>query len=192
MKDQNIVNKMKKAGVNWVAYGFEAVNENVLKSVSKGSSFHSMEKAIEVTRQAGINIVGNFIFGLPEDNHETMQMSLNMAKEYNFEWANFYTAMAYPGTKLHETALKEKIRLPETWSGYGQYSEDALPMSTQYLSPEEVLSFRDHAFVDYYTNQKYINLIHKKFGPKSVELIKEILSHKLKRKIVEDKNPSKS
>ena len=60
-----LLNKLKKAGVNWLAYGFESADERVRAGV--GKSFKNPDAAIEMTRNAGINIIGNFIFGLPED-----------------------------------------------------------------------------------------------------------------------------
>ena len=43
-------------------------------------------------------MIGNYIFGLPEDDLETMQETLDLALELNCEFANFYCAMAYPGS----------------------------------------------------------------------------------------------
>jgi radical SAM superfamily enzyme YgiQ (UPF0313 family) len=176
---------MKKAGVNWVAYGIEAADDKVRDAVDKGSSQAVIDRAIEMTRQAGINIVGNFIFGLPEDSHETMQKTFDMAKQYLFEYANFYAAMAYPGTELHEQAKKEGILLPKTWKGYGQYSEEALPMSTKYLTSAEVLRFRDNAFVEYTSDPAYLALVRQKFGDPAVDFINGLLKIKLRRKLLE-------
>ncbi len=185
VKDLNLAKKMRKAGVRWLAYGIEAADAGVRKGVSKGSAGNVIDRAIEITKEADINIVGNFIFGLPDDTHETMQATLDMAKRYNFEYANFYFAMAYPGTELHELARKEGIPLPDTWAGYGQYSEDALPMATKHLSAADIVRFRDQAFIEYNTNPVYRNMMEKRFGPESVAFIDKILSHKIRRKILE-------
>jgi radical SAM superfamily enzyme YgiQ (UPF0313 family) len=180
--NEPLLKKLKQAGINWVAYGIESGSKGILEDVSRNMNLDTVRKAVEMTKRAGINMVGNFIFGLPGDNLETMRESLDLAKEFNFEWANFFVAMAYPGSELYNYALKEGIELPENWSGYGQYSEDALPMSTKYLSAAEVLRFRDNAFYEYYTNPKYIKLIKEKFGPKAADYIKGILNYKIKRK----------
>jgi radical SAM superfamily enzyme YgiQ (UPF0313 family) len=141
-----------------------------------------IKKAIEITRAADIYIMGNFIFGLPDDNMETMQETLDMAKELNLEYINFYTAMAYPGSQLYYEALQKGIKLPEKWHGYSQYGEETLPMPTKYLSAAEVLRFRDNAFKEYLSNPKYLEMIREKFGSKVVEHIKEMLKHEIHRK----------
>lgn len=179
-----LLKKMKQAGFNWVAFGIESANKNVRQDVSKRIDQEKIQRAVDMTRAAGIHIIGNFIFGLPEDDFETMQETLNMAKVFNFEYINFYTAMAYPGSQLYEDAVKQGIKLPETWQGYSQYSEDTLPLPTKYLSAADVLRFRDNAFKDYYRNPKYIEMIREKFGPKVVEHIEEMLKHEIHRKFV--------
>jgi radical SAM superfamily enzyme YgiQ (UPF0313 family) len=183
IKDPALLRKMKKAGINWVAFGIEAANPRVRQAVEKASSEESIDRAIERTQQAGIHIVGNFIFGLPEDDLGTLRETLDMAKKYNFEYANFYAAMAYPGTELHRRAVEQGMKLPDTWSGYGHYSEDALPMSTRFLTPAQVLRFRDEAFVEYNDRPEYLDMIERKFGRETVDCIRELLTIKLRRKL---------
>lgn len=175
IRNREILVKMKQAGVNWVAYGIEAASERVRKGVEKPSDQKVIDRAIEWTREAGIYIVGNFIFGLPEDDLETMQESLDMSKSYNFEWANFYCAMAYPGTELYNYAVKEGLPLPNNWSGFGQYAADILPLPSKYISSTEILSFRDEAFIEYFTHPPYLRLIEKTFGTDAVDFVEAIV-----------------
>jgi len=183
--NEKLLKKMKQAGINWLAYGIESGSKKVRDGVNKGRfGQDKIKKAIEMTKAAGIYIIGNFIFGLPDDDLETMQETLNMAKEFNFEYVNFYTTMAYPGSQLYEDALQKGIKLPEKWSGYSQYSRDTLPLPTKHLLSAEVLRFRDNAFKEYYKNPKYIKMIKEKFGPKVVEHINEMLKHEIYRKFV--------
>ena len=137
-----------------------------------------------MTQAAGIYIIGNFIFGLPDDDHGTMRETLDMAKEFNFEYVNFYTAMAYPGSQLYENAVKQGVALPKEWYGYSQYAEETLPLSTKYLSAAEVLRFRDRAFKEYFSNPRYLAMIKEKFGSKVVEHIEGMLKHEILRKFV--------
>ncbi len=182
--NEDIMKKMKQAGINWVAFGIESASKNVREGVTKRFSQDTIKKAIEITRAAGVYIMGNFIFGLPDDTMETMQETLDMAKGLNLEYINFYTAMAYPGSQLYYEALQKGIKLPEQWHGYSQYGTDTLPMPTRYLSAAQVLRFRDYAFRDYFSNPGYLEMIREKFGTKVVEHIKEMLEHEIHRKFV--------
>src|SRR5205823_2743163 len=123
---------------------------------------------------AGINVIGNYIFGLPEDDRETMQATLDLATDLNCEFANFYSAMAYPGSPLYALALRQGVPLPERWTGYSQHSRDCLPLPTRHLPAAEVLRFRDQAFLTYYTNQRYLEMVQRRFGLETVEHIRHM------------------
>lgn len=180
--NEPILKKMKKAGINWVAYGIESASEIVRRGVSKKINQRNIRRAVEMTKATGINIIGNFIFGLPLDTLSTMQETLDMAKDFNFEYVNFYTAMAYPGSQLYKDALRSGLKLPQKWHGYSQYGEESLPLPTKYLSGQEVLRFRDRVFIEYFSSPRYLEMIRQKFGPRVVEHINEMLEHKVCRK----------
>ncbi len=182
--NERMLKKMKQAGINWAAYGIESASRKIRQGVIKKFEQDTIAKAVEMTRTAGIYINGNFIFGLPDDDLETMQETLDMAKEFNFEYVNFYTAMAYPGSQLYEDAIKQGTPLPEEWYGYSQYAEESLPLPTKYLSAAEVLRFRDKAFKEYFSNPRYLAMIREKFGQKVVQHIEDMLKHEIPRKFV--------
>ncbi len=179
---KHMLPKMKQAGMNWIAYGIEAGSKKVRDGVSKGRfSQEKIYEVVQMTHDAGIEIVANFIFGLPDDDFETMQETLDMAKELNCAYANLYCAMAYPGSELYRDAIQQNLPLPEHWDGYAQFSKNTFPLPTKHLSGGEVLSFRDRAFDEYNNSTQYLNMIEKKFGIKTVEHIKRMCAVKLER-----------
>lgn len=186
---EDLLKKMKEAGMNWIAYGIESGSKKVRDGVSKGRFDQEMiKKVVKMTHDAGMYIVANFIFGLPDDDEETMQETLDLAKELNCEYSNFYCAMAYPGSQLYKDAVAQGMPLPRTWAGYSQFSEETFPLATKHVSGAQVLRFRDRAFDDYYGDPKYLNMMMEKFGSRTVEHIKKMCSVKLRRKYAgEDK-----
>ena len=178
---------LKKAGVNWLALGIESGNATVRKDVVKGK-FQEVDirDLVKEVKDAGINVIGNYIFGLPEDTLETMQETLELAKELNCEFANFYSTMAYPGSKLYLEAEKEGWELPDSYAGYSQHSYEAKPLPTKHISSAQVLEFRDKAFDEYYTNEGYLSFIKEKFGQETYEGILKMTKFKLKRKLLEN------
>ncbi len=122
------------------------------------------------------------IFGLPEDDFDSMHETLKLMLDINAEWANIYSAMAYPGSQLYELAIQKGWPLPESWQGYSQYGYESLPLPTNHLTGGEVLAFRDYAFDTYYHNPRYQWMISKKFGPDTSKHIKEMASKELSRK----------
>ena len=137
-------------------------------------------------RDAGINIGGNYIFGLPMDTHESMQNTLDFAIQNKTEMVNFYCAMAYPGSPLYKTAKQKGWKLPSTYSGYSQHSYDMLNLSNNNLSAAEIMSFRDKAFITYNSNTDYLNMLENKFGLVARQNMEKTLQIKLKRKLLGD------
>jgi radical SAM superfamily enzyme YgiQ (UPF0313 family) len=179
----DVMEKLKKAGVNWLAFGIEAANENVRDDVQKGFDQSDIYTALSVVNQAGISVLGNYIFGLPEDDMSTMQETLDMALDLNSEFANFYCTMAYPGSALYDQAAAEGWALPTDWSGYSQHAVNTQPLPTKHLSAAEVLRFRDDAFSTYFNNPRYLEMVDRKFGQTTVEHIQEMASHTLERNV---------
>jgi hypothetical protein len=110
-----------------------------------------------------------------------MQATLDLALELECEFANFYCAMAYPGSPLYETALREGWPLPQRWSGYSQHAVDTLPLPTRSLTAAEVLRFRDRAFQAYFTDPGYLAMIERKFGVDTAAQIREMTAYRLVR-----------
>lgn len=178
---EGMLPRLKEAGFNWLAFGIEAANSRVQADVDKRFDEEDVYETVAKVKAAGINIIGNFIFGLPEDDQASMQETLDMALDLNCEFANLYSAMAYPGSPLYNMALAQNWELPERWSGYSQHSVDSKPLRTKYLSSAEVLAFRDEAFQRYFAAPAYLRMVDDKFGSETVEAIRRMTSHKLLR-----------
>ena len=184
IKDE-FLDKLKKAGFRWLALGIESASKHVRDGVEKGR-FGSEEilQRVKKIQEAGINVIGNYIFGLPDDNYQSMQETLNLAIEANCEFANFYSAMAYPGSKLYTLAKSKNWQLPSSWIGYSQHSYECTPLPTEYLTAAEVLGFRDKAFTSYFSNPRYLNFIKTRFGEKVKKHLENMCSLDLPRKLL--------
>lgn len=170
---------MRRAGIRWLALGIESGSAHVRDGAEKHLDDDDITDVVRGIQAAGINVIGNFIFGLPDDTRESMQATLRLAKDLNCEFANFYSAMAYPGSRLFDEAKPED--LPAAWSGYSQHSHDTKPLPTATLSSREVLAFRDEAFHNYFEDERYLSMIDKKFGAKAVAQIRAMTSQRLPR-----------
>ena len=180
----DMLEALKRGGVNWLALGIEAADERVQTDVGKRLAANSIRTIVQQIRDAGINVIGNYIFGLPEDDRSTMQATLDLAMELNCEFANFYTAMAYPGSALYRQALANGWELPASWTGYSQHAPETQPLPTKYLSAAEVLTFRDDAFIQYYRNAAYLSMVERKFGVETRNEVQAMTGHRLERRLL--------
>jgi len=177
----------KKAGVNWLALGIEAGNPEVRLEIDKGKFKQvDIRDVVQKIKDANINVLGNYMFGFPEDTMETMKETLDLALELNCEHANFYAAMALPGSPLYLEAQKNNWELPETFDEFAFLSYDCKPLRTKSLSAAEVLKFRDEAWHKYFSHKPFLDLVKTKFGELAQNNIIEMEQIKLKRKLLGD------
>lgn len=184
--DPELLKTVRAAGIQWLALGIESGDKRVRLEVSKGK-FEDVDikRVINQVHAADIEVMGNYIVGLPGDNHESMEMTYQLSEELNTSGWNMYAAMALPGSQLYKSALENEYKLPDTYTGFSFHSVDTLPIPTSSLSPSEILKFRDDAFLRYHTNSKFLTRIESKYGSKAAESIKEMTKIKLKRNILE-------
>jgi radical SAM superfamily enzyme YgiQ (UPF0313 family) len=180
----SLLKKMKKAGINWICLGIESGNSAVRSDVNKNIK-KDIGDIVRSIQTNGIYVLGNYMFGLPQDTMDTMNETLKLAMDLNCEFINFYCTMAYPGSKLFGEAQKKEGRLPDSWEAFSQHGYHTQPLPTNYLPAREVLKFRDDAFYTYFQNPEYGEMITAKFGQKVREHLNNMLQIKIKRKVLE-------
>ena len=187
VKDE-FLDRMKAAGINWLCLGIESASDHVRDGALKRYDNEDIVDVVRRIQNAGIYVIGNYIFGLPDDSIPRMQQTLDLALELNCEFANFYSAMAYPGSQLYTWAVRDGIELPKSWHQFSQHAYETLPMSNRHCSAAEILEFRDKAFLTYFNHKPYLDMVRRKFGQDVVDHIGRMVSMPFKRKIVEERN----
>jgi anaerobic magnesium-protoporphyrin IX monomethyl ester cyclase len=184
IKTKESLDLIRSAGIRWLALGIESGNRNIRLKASKGK-FEDVDisDVIKKVHDADIEVIANYLFGLPGDDMDSMQTTLDLSFELNTAAWNAYPVMALPGSTLYKKARDEGITVPQTYSGYSFHAEDTLPLPTKYLSPGKVLKFRDEAFLKYHSHKPFLDRIEKKWGRVPVENIKKLTTVKLKRNI---------
>lgn len=186
VKHMEILNIIKNAGIKWLCLGIESADKNVRLEVSKGK-FEDVDvsKVIDQIHSSGIQVMANYIFGLPGDTIDSMSKTLDLSIQLNTLGWNAYAAMALPGSELYYQAKKNNLELPSNYDGFSFHSYETLPLANENLTAAQILKFRDEAFIKYHNNPIFLDKIKKTFGQKAVENIKKINEVKLKRKILE-------
>ena len=179
---EEYLEKLKRAGVNWLALGIESGNRKIRIDAVKGK-FQEVD-VVDIVRKIEsfeIEALGNYMFGMSGDTFETMQQTLDLAVELNTSWANFNPTIIFPGSPLFTEAYNSGVELPPTYSGYSYYSKDSFPNPTESLTRQDILSFRDEAFVKYCDRTEWFDKIRNRFGQESVDIYKDILKVKIER-----------
>ncbi len=177
----------REGGVKLLGVGIEAANQEIRRELYKGKFENlNIRDVVKQIHNHGLYVGANYIFGHPDETEQTMRETLDLALELNTENANFYHAMALPGSPLYYDALEKGWELPKNFDAWSFYSYNSQPLPTKHLTAGQVLKFRDDAWYEYWTSPKFLELIFNRFGQEAVDTIKTQTQIKLKRKILGD------
>lgn len=182
LNDTELLERMRAGGVKWVCVGIESMSEYVRDGINKNDyTMEDIFKACARLKAAGINLIANFMFGLPDDTLESMEQTFRLGQELKPEWWNGYAVVAYPGTALHREVVANGWELPKSWDGYSHHAKGYLPLRTKYLTAREVLRFRDQAFQRFFTDPDFLKRTEAKFGAAACQGVIDMTGVKLER-----------
>jgi radical SAM superfamily enzyme YgiQ (UPF0313 family) len=177
----------KKAGINWLALGIEAANQDIRLEVTKGSFKNiNIRETVKLIQNADIQVMANYILGFPDDTYKTMGETVDLALELNTAMINFYPCQALPGSPIYFQAKKNGWELPANANEYAFLGYECKPLPTKHLTAPQVLKYRDEAWLKYFTNTAYLDKVEKLFGVQSRNNVVELAKIRLKRKLLGD------
>ena len=147
---------MKGAGCRLLCVGVESGNQEVLNNIKKGVSLKRIRRFFRDAKKAGVLIHGCFLVGNKGDNRQTLEETLNFAKELNPDTAQFFPLMIYPGTEAYRWAKQEKLILTEDFSQW--VTEEGLHhcvVTLSGLSNADLVAFCDRARREFYLRPGY-------------------------------------
>ncbi len=124
--DLELFQLMKAAGCKRVGFGVESGDDYILKKVIKKSQTVDMvREAFKNAKAAGLETMGFFIFGMPEETEESMEKTIQLALELDPDLANFMIAAPFPGTRLYDLVEKYGNIFSHDWRDYAIHEQRA-------------------------------------------------------------------
>src|SRR5579863_1965560 len=161
---------MAEGGARLFIVGFESGDPQILKNIKKGATVEMAREFMKNCKKVGIKVHGDFIIGLPGETKETINKTIEFAKELDCETIQVSLAHAMPGTELYDSMAKEGFLKVEALADSGGHQ---LPhIEYPHLSKAEMMGGVNRFYDEYY------------FRPKVVwRIVKEALwdSHERKR-----------
>jgi len=151
--DLEILEAMKKAGCHYIKYGVESGSQDLLDAMKKGITLDEVRKAFKATKKVGIKTQAFFIFGLPWETPETVEQTIEFAKEIKPDSAQFAVVIPHPGTELYDLCLQKGWLKYESWEDFD--CRKAL-IETDNLSIEDPTKYRSQAYRKFYLRPIYI------------------------------------
>lgn len=146
--DEAMLAAMRRAGCWMVSFGIESANEQILRNAGKRIGPDRVRPVLEAASREGLVCSGHFILGLPGETRATAEATIAFACGLPVQFAQFYAAAPWPGSRLYAQARGEGRMAPEdAWRGLSQ--EDAR-ISVCELPAHEVQAFVAAAYRRFY------------------------------------------
>jgi len=108
--DDELAEKMAKAGCRGVSLGFESGSEKILAKMNKKYLPADVRQISERLKNFGIARMGFLLLGGPGETKDTVNESLEFADALDLEAMKITIGIRiYPDTALHRTAIKEGL-----------------------------------------------------------------------------------
>ncbi len=117
--DPEMLELAATSGCIGLAIGFESFCRESLEGARK--RFNDPEqfyRAIEAIKSYGILIWGSFVLGFDEDDEESLETTVQMAKAARLDFACFNFLTPLPGTKVYARLEKEDRLTTKDWTDY--------------------------------------------------------------------------
>ena len=145
--DAELLDAMSTAGCAAISFGIESADPNILNAVRKGITPEQTAETVALTRDRGILTIGFFVLGLPGETSDTIDSTIDFARDLPLDLAEFYPAVPYPGTEL-ERQLLGGPQEEGDWAGY----EYGTPLATiDGMDPDELTVACKRAYRRFYS-----------------------------------------
>ncbi len=152
--DYETLKAMAEAGARLFIVGFESGDAQILKNIKKGATVEMARAFAKNCKKVGITIHGDFIIGLPGESKETINRTIEFAKELDCETIQVSLAHAFPGTELYNDLVKGNFLKAEALT---DSSGHQLPhIEYPHLSREEMMDGVNRFYDSYYFRPKVI------------------------------------
>jgi anaerobic magnesium-protoporphyrin IX monomethyl ester cyclase len=149
---EDLAQLMKQAGCDWVLFGVESADEEILKTIKKGFTLDEVRRGVKIAAEAGISVFNSFILGLPGESWDTALKSLAFGDELYHKYGakyGFHMLAPLPGTELYDRAKDYGIRiLSRNWARYNANEPitETAAMSREMI--KEAMSIYDRGIED--------------------------------------------
>ncbi|MFN8758332.1 MAG: magnesium-protoporphyrin IX monomethyl ester anaerobic oxidative cyclase [Tagaea sp.] len=110
LRDESLLAFYRKAGLIHVSLGTEAAAQLNLDRFNKETTIAQNKGAIELLRKAGIVVEAQFIVGLENETHDTLEETYRMARDWDPDLANWSMYTPWPFSDLF-AELGEKVEI---------------------------------------------------------------------------------
>lgn len=151
--DREVLAAMKEAGCHYILFGVESGSPKMLEIMKKRITLDRARQAFGDCRELGIKTQAFFLFGVPGETEETVDETIEFAKELDADSTQFAIAIPHPGTELYQTCMENGWLVFDSWEDFA--AENSL-IETDELTRDDVERARIRAYERYYFRPGFV------------------------------------
>lgn len=151
--DEEMAQKMYDAGCRLVSIGVESGSQEMLDKIGKRITLDDVRLTVKFFKKAGIRIYNYFVIGLPWEDEDTVEDTIDFAIELDSDFISFYTATPLPGSKFYDYAKEHNLINSDTSFSSAYFYPS---VNTHHLSKERVFELHKKAIRKFYLRPAYI------------------------------------
>ena len=148
---EDLLNKMKQAGCDAIAFGVESGNHDILLKTGKKIKLEDAERAIGLAKKLGFKTLSFFILGHPYETIETIKDTINFATKLNTTQVAFGVMVPYPGTEIWNLAKRKEAGysyVSQNWDDFRKHL--TWPLGFTSITPETMSYLNKKAYLTFY------------------------------------------
>jgi hopanoid biosynthesis associated radical SAM protein HpnJ len=147
----NTLKVMKENGLRLLLVGYESGDDEILHNIKKGLRTDIARRFTADCRKLGIVIHGTFILGLPGETTQTIEKTIEFAKQINPHTIQVSLAAPYPGTTLYNQAVQNGwLRENSDLNLVNEKGVQLAAISYPHLSKEEIFHSMERFYKRFY------------------------------------------
>lgn len=151
--DEEMAQKMYESGCRLVSIGVESGSQEMLDKIGKKITLDDVRLTVKIFKKAGIKIYNYFVIGLPWEDEDTVEDTIDFAIELDSDFISFYTATPLPGTRFYDYAKANRLIDSDTSFSSAYFYPS---VNTHYLSKDKVFELHKKAEKRFYLRPSYI------------------------------------
>jgi len=150
---------MKSAGCRLIDVGYESGSDQILKNIKKGITTTETKAFTVDAKRAGLKILGDFIFGLPEETDDTIRQTIKFIKEIKPDMLQIAVATPIPGTEFFQW-ISDNGYLVESDSSrtIDEHGFQRCVISYPNLSSDDLVCGVESALKEYYFSASFARI----------------------------------
>jgi anaerobic magnesium-protoporphyrin IX monomethyl ester cyclase len=153
---EQLFSALKSAGCYRIGFGVESGNDDILKSIKKNTTKEQARNAVEMAKNAMLEVYCFFMLGNLEETIDTLNDTIRFAIELNPDVAQFSIATPLPGSEMFNMLESNNRLISYNWEDYNYLKSRVNVFRHKHLSSSLLAKKLRQAYLAFYLRPGYI------------------------------------